>query len=90
MSRNGLVPAARSPHDSGMTMYENARARAAATVITSVAVSETPVYDTLVTEYRTGFRSVPGDPWSEHPVPRFTELGGSGDRHSLPGPTSGF
>ena len=99
MSAYGLVPAARSPHDSGMTMYESTMAARAAAAApnrsgshgaVSGYRSDTPVYDSLLTEYRDGFRSVPGEAWSPHPAPRFAELGNSLDRYSLPGGSSGL
>jgi hypothetical protein len=51
--------------------------------------SETPVFDRLVTEYRDGFRTVPGDAWTPAPPPRFSELGGGSERFQLP-PGQGF
>jgi hypothetical protein len=60
-------------------MYENGMVRRSAGPI-----GDTPVFDALVREYRTNFRTVPGDPWAEPPVPRFSELTGTGFRFSLP------
>lgn len=53
-------------------------------------IGDTPVFDALVREYRTNFRTVPGDPWAETPVPRFSELSGVGMRFSLPSGPSGL
>ena len=77
---NGFVPAARRPEDSGLTMYDNARAAARR----AAAVGLTPVFDALVAEFRNNFRAVPGEPWTEYPMPRFAELSGPGDRFTLP------
>jgi hypothetical protein len=74
-----------------MTMYESVMASRAAAAAPGRPGSETPVFDKLLTEYRDGFRTVPGEAWVPHPTPRFAELGGSGDRFSLPpGGPSGF
>jgi hypothetical protein len=84
---HSFVPAARRPEDSGLTMYENSRNRAG---IGSFGGSATPVFDALIAEFRASFRTVPGDPWSPIPVPRFSELSASGDRFRLPPGPSGL
>jgi hypothetical protein len=88
VSGGGLVPAARNPHDSGMTMYQNTMAAARATGSPAAKGrgpgGETPVFDKLVSEYQDGFRAVPGEVWAPHPAPRFAELGNFGDRLQLP------
>jgi len=66
-------------------MYENSVARRSAGPI-----GDTPVFDALVREYRTNFRTVPGDPWAEPPVPRFSELSAGIFRFSLPSGPSGL
>ena len=66
-------------------MYENSVARR-----TAGPVGDTPVFDALVREFRTNFRTVPGDPWAEPPVPRFSELTGAGIRFALPSGRSGL
>jgi hypothetical protein len=66
-------------------MYENSAARRSAGPL-----GDTPVFDALVREYRTNFRTVPGDPWAGPPVPRFAELAGVGLRFSLPSGPSGL
>lgn len=79
---HSFVPAARRPEDSGLTMYENSRYRAG--IGSFGGSSATPVFDALIAEFRANFRTVPGDPWSPIPAPRFSELSASGDRFRLP------
>ena len=62
-------------------MYENSRGGAGAAPAVG---SATPIFDMLLVEFRANFRSVPGEPWSPHPMPRFAELSVSGDRYGLP------
>jgi len=62
-------------------MYENSRGGVGTA---SIGSSGTPVFDALMVEFRANFRTVPGEPWSPHPVPRFAELSVSGDRFGLP------
>jgi hypothetical protein len=76
VSAGGLVPAARSPREGRVTMYESLHARRAG--------SETPVFDKLLVEYREGFRTIPGEAWAPHPAPRFAELGTVSERFQLP------
>jgi hypothetical protein len=45
--------------------------------------ADTPLFDLLVAEYRRDFRTVPGDPWGEYPLPHITG-GHGGGRFSLP------
>jgi hypothetical protein len=63
-------------------MYENSRGGAGRAVAGSI--SGTPVFDALVVEFRANFRTVPGDPWSPQPAPRFAELSVISDRYGLP------
>lgn len=84
MSR-GLVPAARQPDNELSFPSSSASGRVSANY-----GSETPLYDNLIAEYRTGFRTVPGDPWTEFPVPHLAigEYGqgsAGSDRLALPG-----
>lgn len=85
---NTFVPAARRPEDSGLTMYENSRNGASRAAIGST--SGTPVFDALVVEFRANFRTVPGEPWSPAPAPRFAELGVQADRFGLPAGPGGL
>jgi hypothetical protein len=79
---NTFVPAARRPEDSGLTMYENSRG--GSRMAAAGSMSGTPVFDALVVEFRANFRTVPGDPWSPQPAPRFAELSVRSDRFGLP------
>ena len=63
-------------------MYENSRGGAGSAAARSA--SGTPVFDALVVEFRASFRTVPGEPWSPQPVPRFAELTVTSDRFGLP------
>jgi len=85
---NTFVPAARRPEDSGLTMYENSRSGAGRTA--GMSMSGTPVFDALVGEFRANFRTVPGEPWSPAPAPRFAELSVTSDRFGLPAGPSGL
>ena len=85
---NTFVPAARRPEDSGLTMYENSRGGAGRAA--AMAGSGTPVFDALVVEFRANFRTVPGEPWSPQPAPRFAELSVSSDRYGLPAGPGGL
>jgi hypothetical protein len=67
-----LVPAARTANEINFPAYS--------TLSTGYG-ADTPVYDALVAEYRTDFRTVPGDPWGDFPTPQITR----GDRFTLPG-----
>lgn len=78
---NSFIPAARRPEDSGLTMYENSRSGPASAAASS---SGTPVFDALMSEFRANFRTVPGEPWSPSPVPRFAQLSVSGGQFGLP------
>jgi hypothetical protein len=49
-----------------------------------MSMSGTPVFDALVVEFRANFRTVPGDPWSPAPAPRFSEFSVTSDRFGLP------
>jgi hypothetical protein len=85
-----------------MTMYQNDMAARAAATGTGMGTrgrtgpgsrstgSETPVFDKLLTDFKDGFRTVPGEPWTPHPAPRFAELGSAGDRLQLPAGPAGF
>ncbi|WP_370353620.1 hypothetical protein [Catenulispora sp. EB89] len=53
-------------------------------------MSGTPVFDALVGEFRANFRTVPGDPWSPAPAPRFAELSVTSDRYGLPAGRGGL
>lgn len=53
-------------------------------------MSGTPVFDALVVEFRANFRSVPGEPWSAPPMPRFAEFSVTSDRFGLPPGPSGL
>ncbi|WP_370377708.1 hypothetical protein [Catenulispora sp. GAS73] len=53
-------------------------------------MSGTPVFDALVVEFRANFRTVPGDPWSPQPAPRFAELSVTSDRYGLPAGRGGL
>jgi hypothetical protein len=85
---NTFVPAARRPEDSGLTMYENSRGGAGRAAIGSM--SGTPVFDALVAQFRANFRTVPGEPWSPQPAPRFAELSVTSDRFGLPAGPGGL
>ncbi|GAA2026107.1 hypothetical protein GCM10009839_25530 [Catenulispora yoronensis] len=63
-------------------MYENSRSGAARAG--ALGPSSTPVFDALMSEFRANFRTVPGEPWSPSPVPRFAGMSVSTSQFGLP------
>ena len=69
-------------------MYENNRGGAGRAA--AGPTSGTPVFDALVVEFRANFRTVPGDPWSPQPAPRFADFSVTSDRFGLPSGRGGL